>query len=172
MRWYFVLLLLLTSCIANNLNEEDVRQQEYGELYASMDCWWSSQEGTPRAIFWCNEDLDTDLISGYVSLAIEIDIQEQNYFSICGLNVTLNTGHDLHDVLIAGMTQDSYNCYNSYENELGNEFDWLWDPQENTLQLIWRPEDATHTALTVILDEKVDSPNVLGSVYYKTGVFN
>ena len=70
------------------------------------------------------------------------------------------------------MTQDSYNCYNSYENELGNEFDWLWDPQENTLQLIWRPEDATHTALTVILDEKVDSPNVLGSVYYKTGVFN
>jgi len=171
-RWYFVLLLLLTSCIANSLDEEDVRQQEYGDVYATMDCWWSSQQEPPRAIFWCSEELETDLISGYVSLAIEEDPQGENFFSICGIDVTLNTGHELHDVLIAGMTQGSYNCYDSYENELGNEFDWLWNAQEKTLQLIWRPEDELHTVLTVVVPEKQDSPNVLGTVYYKTGHFN
>lgn len=172
MRWYFVFLLLLTSCIATNLNEEDVLQQEYGELYATMDCWWGSQDSLPKAIFWCSENLDTNLIAGYVSLAIEVDLQEQVYFSICGLDVTLNTGHDLHDVLIAGMTQGSYSCYNAYETELGNEFDWLWNEQENTLQLIWRPEDEVHTALTVVVPERIDAPNVIGSVYYKTGNFD
>ena len=172
MRWYFVFFLLLTSCIATNLDEEDVLQQEYGDLYATMDCWWSSQDGLPRSIFWCSDDLETDLISGYVSLAIEVDIQEQIYFSICGMDVTLNTGHDLHDVLIAGMTQGSYNCYNAYETELGNEFDWIWNGKDNILQLIWRPEDKTHTALTVVVPERIDSPKVIGSVYYKTGLFN
>ena len=172
MRWYIVLLLLLTSCIANDLDEEDVLQQEYGEVYATMNCWWSSHQEPPRAVFWCNEDLETDLISGHVSFAIEEDGQGQNFFSICGLDVTLNTGHQLHDVLIAGMTQGSYNCYNSYENELGNEFDWLWSNSENILQLIWRPEDDLHTALTVVVPERQDSSRVLGTVYYKTGFFN
>tara|TARA_R100000808_G_scaffold22517_1_gene49014 strand:- start:4240 stop:4767 length:528 start_codon:yes stop_codon:yes gene_type:complete len=168
---YFVFLLILTSC-APIPSEEDVRQQEFGEIYATMGCWWSSQEEAPRAIFWCSEDLETELISGYVSLAIEEDAQEETFLSICGIDVTLNTGHDLHDILIASMTQGAYNCYNSYEKELGNEFDWLWSASESTLQLIWRPEDQDHTVLTVVIPEKEDSPNVLGTVYYKTGVFD
>ena len=64
-----VLLILLCSC-SNNLTEEDIRQEEYGEVYATMDCWWSSQQTIATTIFWCAENLETDLISGYVSLAV------------------------------------------------------------------------------------------------------
>ena len=169
---YFVFLLILVTGCTNLPSEEDIRQQEYGELYATMDCWWSSNDTLPAAIFWCNDDLDTSLIKGYVSLAVETDIDATNYFSICGKDVTLNSGHNLHDTLIASMTNGTYNCYNAYETELGNAFDWIWDEDTTTLQLIWRPENEEHKVLTLFVPERVDGPNVLGTVYYKTGVFN
>jgi len=165
-----VLLILLCSC-SNNLTEEDIRQEEYGELYATMDCWWSSQELIASTIFWCADTLETELISGYVSLAIIQDLDGIEFFSICGRDIVLNTGHLLHDNLIAAMTQYTYDCYESYERKLGNEFDWIWDAPSSTLQLIWRPEDDLDKVLTVFVPEKVDSPRVLGSVYYKTGYF-
>ena len=166
-----VLLILLCSC-SNNITEEDIRQEEYGELYATMDCWWSSQEGMVSTIFWCADNLTTELISGYVSLAVVRDLDGVNFFSICGREVKLNSGHSLHDNLIAAMTQYTYDCYESYERQLGNEFDWIWDEPTSTLQLIWRPEDDLDKVLTVFVPKQVDSPRVLGSVYYKTGYFN
>ena len=116
-----VLLILLCSC-SNNITEEDIRQEEYGELYATMDCWWSSQPTMAPTIFWCTEDLETELISGYVSLAIAQDLDFENYISICGREVVLNSGHNLHDTLIASMTQYTYDCFESYERQLGNEY--------------------------------------------------
>ena len=166
-----VLLILLCSC-SNNITEEDIRQEEYGELYTTMDCWWSSQEGMVSTVFWCTDDLSTELISGYVSLAVMQDLDGVNFFSICGREVKLNSGHSLHDNLIASMTQHTYDCYESYERQLGNEFDWIWDEPTSTLQLIWRPEDDLDKVLTVFVPKQVDSPRVLGSVYYKTGYFN
>jgi hypothetical protein len=70
------------------------------------------------------------------------------------------------------MTQYTYDCYEAYERKLGNEFDWIWDEPTSTLQLIWRPEDDLDKVLTVFVPKEVDSPRVLGSVYYKTGYFN
>jgi len=166
-----ILLVLLCSC-SNNITEEDIRQEEYGVLYATMDCWWSSQEAIASTIFWCADDLETELISGYVSLAVIQDLDGVEFFSICGRNIILNSGHELHDNLIAAMTQDNYDCYESYERKLGNEFDWIWDEPTSTLQLIWRPEDDLDKVLTVFVPKQVDSPRVLGSVYYKTGYFN
>ena len=166
-----VLLILLCSC-SNNLTEEDIRQQEYGELYATMDCWWSSQDLMSPALFWCSENLETELISGYVSLAIEEDLDGEQFFSICGKNITLDSGYDLHDNLIAAMTQHTYDCYEAYERSLGNEFDWIWDAPTNTLQLIWRPDDTLDKVLTLFVPEKTDSARVLGLVYYKSGYFN
>jgi len=166
-----ILLVLLCSC-SNNITEEDIRQEEYGVLYATMDCWWSSQEAIASTIFWCADDLETELISGHVSLAVIQDLDGVEFFSICGRNIILNSGHELHDNLIAAMTQDNYDCYESYERKLGNEFDWIWDEPTSTLQLIWRPEDDLDKVLTVFVPKQVDSPRVLGSVYYKTGYFN
>ena len=166
-----VMFLLLYSC-SNNITEEDIRQEEYGELYATMDCWWSSQELIASTIFWCADNLETELISGYVSFAIIQDLDGVEFFSICGKEITLNSGHALHDNLIAAMTEHTYDCYESYERKLGNEFDWIWDEPTSTLQLIWRPEDDLHKVLTVFVPKQIDSPRVLGSVYYKTGYFN
>ena len=166
-----VMFLLLYSC-SNNVTEEDIRQEEYGEVYATMDCWWSSQELLATALLWCTENLETELISGYVSIAVGSDLAGELYLSICGRDIILNSGNILHDSLIVAMTQYTYDCYESYERKLGNEFDWIWDESTSTLQLIWRPEDDLDKVLTIFIPKQIDSPLVLGTVYYKTGYFN
>jgi len=165
------LLIFLCSCVINP-SVEEVRIQEYGDLYAIMDCWWSDQENNPAAIFWCTEDLETELISGHVSLAIQNDLAGEEFFSICGRDVVLNTGHPLHDNTVVVLTHNSYNCIDSYERELGNEFDWLWDEDNRSLQLIWRPKDEVHKVLTLFVEEHIESPRTEGRVYYKTGYFD
>ncbi len=168
-----VICLLLLFCSCSNIGEEDIRIEEYGEEYATMDCWWSRNHGPNTLVFWCDEQLDTPLISGLVSLAVERDNEEEEFFSICGRDVILNSGYDLHDSLIASMTNNAYNCYNHYENKIGNEFDSIWDPEINILQIIWRPRDDTHQALTLYIpDPEGESVRVFGTVYHKTGFFD
>ena len=164
-------LILLVSC-SSTLTAEDVRQQEYGELYGTMDCWWTTQANFAPALFWCTETLETELISGYISIAVLEDLDGEEMFSICGKNVTLNSGVVAYDNLIAAMTHHTYDCFEAYERNLGNEFDWIWDGNTNTLQLIWRPENDVDKVLTLFVPEKGDSPRVLGSIYYKTGYFD
>ena len=105
-------------------------------------------------------------------MAVEEDLGGERFFSICGRNIELNTGHPIHDTMIPAMTEYTYSCINSYERSLGDEFDWIWEEDTNTLQLIWRPEDDLDKVLTLFVPERIDSPRVLGSVYYKTGYFN
>lgn len=168
-----VICLLLLLCSCSNIGEEDIRIEEYGEEYAIMDCWWSKNEGPNTLVFWCDKQLDTPLISGFVSLAVERDLEEEEFFSICGRNIILNSGYSLHDTLIASLTQDTYNCYNHYENKIGNEFDSVWDPEISILQIIWRPPDDDHQALTIYIPSpEGESVRVLGTVYHKTGIFN
>ena len=168
----FILLFFIISACSTAPTEEEIRQEEYGDLYTTMDCWWGSQQGMVATIWWCADTLETELISGYVSFAIVRDLDGVEFFSICGRDIKLNSGLELHDHLIAAMTQYTYDCYESYERKLGNEFDWIWDEPTSTLQLIWRPEDDLDKVLTVFVPKQVDSPRVLGSVYYKTGYFN
>ncbi len=168
-----VICLFLLLCSCSNIGEEDIRIEEYGEEYAVMDCFWSQNEGPNTVVFWCDNDLQTNLISGFVSLAIERGPEEAEFFSICGRDIILNSGYDLHDTLIASLTNNTYNCYNHYENNIGNEFDSLWDPDINILQIIWRPPDADHQALTLYIpDPEEGSVRVSGTVYHKTGFFN
>ena len=168
-----VICLLLLLCSCSNIDEEDIRIEEYGEEYAIMDCWWSRNQGPNTLVFWCDKQLNTPLISGFVSLAIERGTEEEEFFSICGTDVILNSGYDLHDTLIASLTDSNYNCYNHYENNIGNEFDSIWDPEINILQIIWRPPDSTHQALTLhVPSSEGDSVRVLGTIYHKTGTFN
>jgi len=168
---YLLLITLLTSC--TSISNEDIRVEEYGDLYAAMDCFWSQNEGPNTVVFWCDNDLETSLISGFVSLAIERGPEEDEFFSICGRDIILNSGYDLHDTLIASLTNNSYNCYNHYENKIGNEFDSIWDPEINILQIIWRPTDKEHQVLTLYIPPpEGNSARVLGTVYHKTGFFN
>mgnify|MGYP001454800471 CR=1 FL=1 len=168
-----VICLFLLLCSCSNIGEEDIRIEEYGEEYAVMDCFWSRNEGPNTVVFWCDKQMETQLISGFVSLAIERGPEEDEFFSICGREIILNSGYNLHDTLIASLTNNTYNCYNHYENQLGNEFDSLWDPDLNVLQIIWRPPDDDHQALTLYIPPpEGESIRVSGTVYYKTGFFN
>ena len=100
------------------------------------------------------------------------DLNGEEFFSICGKNIVLNTGHHIHDTLIPAMTEYVYSCIDSYERNLGDEFDWIWDNQANILKIIWRPENDMDKVLTIFIEERADSSRVLGSVYYKTGYFD
>mgnify|MGYP003136858133 FL=1 len=168
---YLLFITLLTSC--TSISNEEIRVEEYGEEYAVMDCFWPQREGPNTVLFWCDNDLETTLISGFVSLAIERGPEEDEFFSICGRDIILNSGYDLHDTLIASLTNNSYNCYNHYENKLGNEFDSLWDPEINVLQIIWRPPDDDHQVLTLYIPPpKGEFGRVSGTIYHKIGIFN
>ena len=168
-----VICLFLLLCSCSNIGEEDIRIKEYGEEYAVMDCFWSQNEGPNTVVFWCDNDLETNLISGFVSLAIERGPEKDEFFSICGRDIILNSGYDLHDTLIASLTNNTYNCYNHYENKLGNEFDSIWDPESNILQIIWRPPDDVHQVLTLYIPSpEGEFARVSGTVYHKTGFFN
>ena len=138
-----------------------------------MDCWWSRNDGPNSFIFNCADDLETELISGSVAFAMLRDDEEEQYFTICGRDISLSSGYDLHDNLIGILTNDKYACHEHYENQLGNEFDTSWDADRSALQIIWRPPNEIHKALTLYLPPpEGESMRVLGTVYYKTGFFN
>ena len=137
-----------------------------------MDCWWVDPESTSSAIFTCTETLETELISGYVSLAIQEDFAGENFFSICGRDVVLNSGYSFHDTTVVSLTTNTYACIDSYERKLGNEFDWLWDSDFGILQLIWRPQDELVKVLTLFIPNDEESLRAEGRVYYKTTEVN
>ena len=172
MKKLLLLLIILQFGCSTPLTPEEARIQEYGELYFMMECWWSTQELLAPTYFHCSENVSTELISGYVSLAVGADLSGEEYFSICGKDIVLNSGYSLHDELIFAMTQYTYNCHDAYERELGNEFDWLWSENDSALQLIWRPDYLPDQVLTLFVEKKENSHRVIGSVYYKTGYFN
>ena len=105
----FLLFLFLSSCV--NLIEEDLRVEEYGDYYTSMDCWWSRNTGPDTFIFNCADNLETDLISGTVAFAMLRDASEDQYFTICGRDIILNSGYNFFNTDIAVMLPDPINSY-------------------------------------------------------------
>jgi hypothetical protein len=160
-----IILIALTACI-EPLGAEDVREEEYGDLYALMSCWWS--DNASPSVFSCTETLETELISGYVSMAIQQDLLGEYFFSICGRDVSLNSGYALHDTTVLALTTNTYACIDAYETKLGNEFDWLWERNTGILQLIWRPKNELVKVLTLFIPNEEESQRVEGRVYYKT----
>ena len=157
---FLVSILLLCSC--SPVENNDLIEQ-YGEHYFSMDCAWTPPEAND-GIWWCEQDVTTDLISGY----IVVSLRTTTKLAICGREVVLNTGYDLHDQLIPHLTRNEYKCINSVERELGNEFDWLWNEDSRILQLIWRETETRQKILTLIIEKGPPDKLVTGEVYYKS----
>jgi len=158
-RLVFLILVILSSC--SPVDNTDLFE-EYGEYYFSMDCVWRTYNDG-QTLWWCSGDIDVELMKGYLFL----ELLEDNRLSFCGENLSLNTGHSLHDNLVSSLTNNQFNCITTQENELGNEFDWLWYKEDRTLQIIWRPEDSREKQLTLIIESGAPVANVLGTVYYK-----
>jgi len=152
--------LLLTAC--KDIILPDNNELQYGDLYFTMECVWRSYDDG-ETLWWCSADVDTELIEGFLGL----ELLEDGRLSFCGEDLTLNTGHALHDTLVGGLTNGNFNCILTSENELGNEFDWLWYKEDKTLQLIWRPENEVNKQVTLIIADGPPVTDVEGKVYYK-----
>ena len=151
-------LLFLSSCAADT--PQDI-QSDHGDQYFTMDCVWRGYNDG-QTLWWCEGHPETELLTGDLLL----ELLEDNKLAFCGENITLNTGHDLHDSLIALLTNGQFNCITSVERELGNEFDWIWEKENRTLKLIWRPDDASYKKITLVIDPGTPAATVNGTVYY------
>ena len=163
MRWYLwscINLLLFSSCAPVTL--PDSPTGNYGDLYFTLECVWRTHDDG-RSLWWCSGDVETDLMVGYFA----VELLEDGRLAFCGDRLTLYTGHSLHDNLVTALTQNQFTCIYDEEKELGNEFAWLRFKEERMLQIIWRPDDAPHKQLTLIIDAGDPVTDVEGRVYYK-----
>ena len=138
---------------------------DYGVPYFEVDCTWIDPRTPGRETVWrCFEDVETEVLSGFIFLELE---NPQSLY-LCGTDLVLNTGVTVYDNLIGLLTKDNHNCLHLQEDRnLGNSFDWTWDTQSNTLQFIWRPEDEPHKILTLIIDDAKYDVVIRSTVYYK-----
>jgi len=162
-RAYLLIFLLLCACKANPPVDTT---SDYGETYFELDCVWvDPQETTQPALWACFEEVDTDLLSGFLYLELESTIS----LYLCGENLTLRSDIDMYDNLISYLTRDKFDCLHITEDkEKGNAFDWSWESSENRLQVIWRPDDEDHKMITLVIKDKEYNQVVRSIVYYKT----
>ena len=160
-----VFLFLFASC--NNEAPEEVALN-YGDIYFHMGCYWpdpTDASWVAQPATWrCFEHVDTDLLTGF--LYLELESTESLY--LCGTNLTLRSGIDMYDNLISYLTRETFDCLHITEdlNE-GNSFDWVWQEDMNTLQIIWRPEDEPHQMITLVIENQDYNQTVSSPVYHR-----
>jgi len=160
-----LLVLFVLIAVSCSHKEELPVETDYGDIYFHIDCYWPDpQEVTSPALWRCYEDINTELLSGFLFLELESEISL--YF--CGENLELRSGIDIYDNLIALITRDKYDCLHITEDkQKGNEFDWSWDHTTTRLQIIWRPEDSVHKMITLIIAQSEYGTALRVPVYYK-----
>ncbi len=163
----FLLLVLLflglSSCSKDPPSEI---APDYGEVYFYIGCYWPDPLQVLQPAIWrCFEDVETELLSGF--LYLELENATSLYF--CGESLTLRSGISLYDNLIRYLTNNQYDCLHITEDKnAGNAFDWFWDDRIHTLQIIWRPEDEPHKILTLVIPPTDEYNQVVrATVYYK-----
>ena len=155
-------LILLTGCLSDCPTELPL---DYGEAYSEIDCAWVNPEAAGRSAVWrCFEELETELLSGFVFL--ELENPESLY--LCGTDLILNTGVTVYDNLISLLTEGRYDCLHLVEDKnLGNSFDWTWNDTTNVLQFIWRPDEDPEKILTLVIADAEYDVIVRTTIYYK-----
>jgi len=163
--YLLILLILLCSCAKDS--PSDI-VPDYGDVYFRIGCYWPDPAdlswALQPAIWRCFEHVDSNLLSGFLYLELE----SSTSLYLCGENLTLRSGIQMYDNLIAYITRDKYDCLHITEdtNE-GNAFDWFWDESINTLQIIWRPDDESHKMMTLVVEDEEYNQVVSSIVYYK-----
>jgi hypothetical protein len=160
----YLLLFLILICACDRPDPTDVTS-DYGDVYFHIGCYWPDPAQVLDPAVWrCFENVETELLSGF--LYLELESSTSLYF--CGENLTLRSGISLYDNLIRILTSNKYDCLHITEDKKkGNEFDWVWEENINTLQIIWRPEDSPHKMITLVIKEEEYNQVVRSVVYYK-----
>jgi len=167
----FLLIFTILLCSCNNLCSQDPAEEEAsssGDPYFTLICSRYKVSPPPSAIFRCSELLDTDLLSGDVTLSLFRNEGGEGRLVFCGEDIILNSGNLIYDSLLYSLTEGSYGCHGVYERGLGNEFDWSWDETTSTLEMIWRPNESTEKILSIYLEEgdPERTVSVLGRAYF------
>ena len=151
-------------CACDRPDPPDVTS-DYGDVYFHIGCYWPDPVQVLEPAVWrCFENVETELLSGF--LYLELESSTSLYF--CGENLTLRSGISLYDNLIRILTNNKYDCLHITEDkQKGNEFDWVWEEDINTLQIIWRPEDSPHKMITLVIKEEEYNQVVRSVVYYR-----
>ena len=134
-RMHFRSALLIILLICGCAGESAGPACDYGVELFTLGCYTPESE----SLWICNGNVDSNLISGYFHL----ELKSEEVLAFCGDGLELNTGNTLHDSMAPALTSSGFNCFFSHENELGNEFDWIWYEDDSRLQLIWRPSSST-----------------------------
>jgi hypothetical protein len=160
----YLLLFLMLFCACDRPDPPDVTS-DYGDVYFHIGCYWPDPVQVLEPAVWrCFENVETELLSGF--LYLELESSTSLYF--CGENLTLRSGISLYDNLIRILTNNKYDCLHITEDkQKGNEFDWVWEENINTLQIIWRPEDSPHKMITLVIKEEEYNQVVRSVVYYR-----
>jgi len=159
-----LLLFLILFCACDHTDPPEVTS-DYGEVYFHIGCYWPDPVQVLAPAVWrCFENVETELLSGF--LYLELESSTSLYF--CGESLTLRSGISLYDNLIRFLTNNKYDCLHITEDKKkGNEFDWVWEENINTLQIIWRPEDSPHKMITLVIKEEEYNQVVRSVVYYR-----
>jgi hypothetical protein len=162
-RAYFLLLLLLLNACSDDPPSEVT--PDYGEAYFYIGCYWPNPAEVLQPAIWrCFENVETELLSGFLYLELE----NSNSLYFCGENLTLRSGIGMYDNLITYLTNNKYDCLHITEDkEEGNAFDWFWDPDKNVLQITWRPDEEPHKRLTLVVENSDYNQVARSTVYYK-----
>jgi len=138
---------------------------DYGDVYFQIGCYWTDPSQVLQPTLWkCFENVETELLSGF--LYIELEDTTSLYF--CGRDLVLRSGVDMYDNLINFITNDRYDCLHLLEDkDIGNAFDWMWDSNNNILQITWRPEDEPHKMLTLVIEDEEYNQVIRSTVYHK-----
>ena len=138
---------------------------DYGEIYFHIGCYWPDPSQVLQPAVWrCFENVETELLSGF--LYLELENETSLYF--CGENLTLRSGITTYDNLIRYLTNNKYDCLHITEDKItGNAFDWAWNSGNNALQITWRPDDDPHKILTLVIKNEEYNQVTRSTVYYK-----
>ena len=160
----YLLLFLILFCACEHTPAPEIAN-DYGDVYFHIGCYWPDPAQVLDPAVWrCFENVETELLSGF--LYLELESSTSLYF--CGENLTLRSGINMYDNLIKFLTNNKYDCLHITEDkQKGNEFDWGWEEDINTLQIIWRPEDSPHKMITLVIKEEEYNQVVRSVVYYR-----
>lgn len=166
----FLLIFIILLCSCSNLYPQEPADEgaSSGEPYFTLVCSRYQDSPPPNAIFRCSELLDTDLLSGDVTLSLFRNEGGEGRLVFCGEDIILNSGNLIYDSLLYSLTEGSYGCHGVYERGLGNEFDWSWVETTSTLEMIWRPNESTEKILSIYLEEgdPERTVSVFGRAYF------
>jgi len=154
-RYALFLLIIVLGCLS--CLETGVRSQHVDPPLFTMQCYRGNN------ILYCAEDVDVDLIAGFLKIYYFTDpksLEPELY--LCGENLHLESGTLWLDTLVNNTMGDTYACANISPNSALIYWEWI---SHEVLFIEWENH---YLELMVPRCNNNDTCNILGEVRYYT----